>query len=67
MTIPEGNNITLEEFQVIAQRAGLHFTQEEMEHLLPLYQQFAEQLRVLHDPDLPLDLPAATFVADNSG
>ena len=67
MTTPESVDITLEEFRVIAQRAGLDLTHDEMEHLLPLYQQFAEQVRRLHDPDLSLDLPAATFVADEAG
>jgi hypothetical protein len=67
MTTPESGDITLDEFRVISQRAGLDFTREEMEHLLPLYQQFAEQIRMLHDPDLPLGLPAATFMADESG
>ena len=59
----EPGDITLEEFQVISQRAGLDFNLEEMEHLLPLYQQFAEQIRMLYDPDLPLELPAVTFEA----
>lgn len=67
MTRPESDEITLDEFRVISQRAGLDFTQEEMEHLLPLYQQLAQQLRLLHDPDLPLGLPATTFVADELG
>jgi hypothetical protein len=67
MTTPESGDITLEEFRVISQRAGLDFTREEMEHLLPLYQQFAQQVRMLHDPDLPLGLPAVTFLADESG
>ena len=67
MTTPESSDITLEEFRVLAQRAGLDFTQEEMEHLLPLYRQFIEQVGMLHDPDLYLGLPAVTFVADETG
>ena len=67
MTTPESGDITLEEFRVISQRAGLDFTQEEMEHLLPLYQQFAQQIRMLHDPDLPIGLPAGIFLADEGG
>jgi hypothetical protein len=67
MTTPESGNIALEEFRVIARRAGLDFTQEEMEHLLPLYQQFIEQVGMLHDPDLSPGLPAVTFVADETG
>ncbi len=53
--------ITIEQFKIISQRSGLDFTPAEMEHLLPLYQGFAEQLRMLHDPNLPLGLPAVTF------
>lgn len=67
MAAPEAGNITLDEFQAIVQRAGLGLTRDEMEHLLPIYRQFAEQLRLLHDPDLPLDLPAVTFAADYVG
>ncbi len=60
----EPGDMTLEEFRVISRRAGLDFSIEEMEHLLPLYQQFAEQISMLHDPDLPLGLPADKFEAD---
>jgi hypothetical protein len=67
MTAPDSGAITLEEFQVISRRAELDFTEEEMEHLLPLYQQFVEQIRMLYDPDPPLGLPAMTFVADENG
>jgi hypothetical protein len=35
-----------------------------MEHLLPMYQQLASQINMLHDPDLPLAEPAVTFPAD---
>lgn len=63
MPIPEPDAITIEQFKIISQRAGLDFTQAEMQHLLPLYQGFAEQLRMLHDADLPLGLPAVTFDA----
>ncbi len=67
MTTPASDDLTIEEFRVISRRAGLDFSQEEMEHLLPLYQQFAEQIRMLHDPALPLGLPAVNFTADWTG
>jgi hypothetical protein len=64
MTTQGSGNITLEDFKVIVQRAGLGLTTEEMEHLLPMYQQLASQINMLHDPDLPLAEPAVTFPAD---
>jgi hypothetical protein len=67
MATSETGNITVDQFQVIAQRSGLDLTREEMEHLLPLYQQLAQQVSLLHDPALPLDLPAGTFIADWTG
>jgi len=64
MSMVESNSISIEHFKAISQHAGLEFTPAEMEHLLPLYQQFAEQLEMLHDPTLPLGLPAVTFKAE---
>jgi hypothetical protein len=64
MSTQGSGNITLEDFKVIVQRAGLALTTEEMEHLLPMYQQLAGQVSMLHDPDLPLAEPAVTFPAD---
>jgi hypothetical protein len=64
MSMAKSDSVSIEQFKAISQRAGLEFTQTEMEHLLPLYQQFAEQLRMLHDPALPLGLPAVTFEAE---
>jgi hypothetical protein len=64
MTTQGSGNITLEDFKVIVQRAGLDLTTEEMEYLLPMYQQLAGQVSMLHDPGLPLQEPAVTFPAD---
>jgi hypothetical protein len=58
------SNITLEDLKIIVQRAWLELTTQEMEHLLPMYQQLANQVSMLHDPDLPLAEPAVTFPAD---
>lgn len=63
MPVPEPDAITIEQFKIISQRAGLDFSPAEMEKLLPLYRRFAEQIRVLHEPDLPLGLPDVTFDA----
>jgi hypothetical protein len=64
MATQGSDNITLEGFRVIVQRAGLDLTSEELEHLLPMYQQLASQVDMLHDPALPLAEPAVTFPAD---
>ena len=64
MSMAESDSISIEQFKAISQRAGMEFTPAEMEHLLPLYQQFATQLGMLHDPALPLGLPAVTFEAE---
>lgn len=64
MVTQGSSNITLEDLKVIVQRAGLDLTAEEMEHLLPMYQQLARQVSMLHDPNLPLAEPAVTFPAD---
>ncbi len=60
---PSGN-ITLADFRVIAQRAGLELDQEELERLLPMYRNMVGQLSALHDPALPLGEPADIFVPD---
>ena len=56
--------ITLDAFRVIAQRAGLELNPEELERLLPMYQNLVGQLAALHDPELPLAEPADIFVPD---
>jgi hypothetical protein len=63
MSTQMSSPITLEGFQVLARRAGLELTLEELEHLLPLYQEFTQQLAMLHDPSLPLEEPVMVFPA----
>ena len=60
----EPNAMTMDNFRVIVQRAGLELDQEELDRLLPLYRQLLGQLAAIHDPDLPLGLPADVFVPD---
>jgi hypothetical protein len=64
MATQGSGNITSEDLKVIVQRAGLDLAPEEMERLLPMYQQLAGQVSMLHDPALPLEEPAVTFPAD---
>jgi CDP-paratose 2-epimerase len=47
----------------LVQRAGLNLNREEMEQLRPRYQQLIELIAPLHDPDLPLEEPAAGHTA----
>ena len=63
MSTHESNPITLEEFRVLVRRAGLELAQEELERLLPMYQEFTKQLAMLHDPSLPLAEPVMVFPA----
>ncbi len=64
MSMEQPEAMTMDEFRVIVRRAGLNLEQEELDHLLPLYRQLLVQLDALHDPSLPLELPADTFVPD---
>lgn len=59
---PQPEAITLDDFRIMAQRAGLELDPAELERLLPLYQNLAGQLAALHDPALPLAGPADVFV-----
>ena len=63
MATPDPADLTPEEFQAIARRAGLDLTDAELEHLLPMYQNLRKQIDKLHDPALPLGGPADTFHA----
>ena len=64
MTTSEPTEITADEFQQLVRRAGLDLTPEEMEQLRPMYEELLGQVSKLHDPNLPLEVPAATFRAD---
>lgn len=55
--------ITAEELKLLAHRAGLDLSPQELERLRPLYQQLMAQVSRLHDPSLPLEEPALIFPA----
>jgi hypothetical protein len=63
MTTAAPEDITLEELQAVARRAGLDLSPQEMERLWPLYQQLMAQISLLHDPSLLLEEPAVIFPA----
>ena len=64
MSTSQPLDLSMEEFRVIVQRAGLSLEEAEMERLLPLYRQLLGQLAAIHDPELPLGLPADVFSPD---
>ena len=53
--------IALDNLQVLAERVGLRLTTAEVEHLKPMFDFYAEQLRVLHDMDLAAEDLAVVF------
>ncbi len=61
MSTSQPEPMTMEQFRIVVQRAGLELDQAELDHLLPMYQQLLGQLDALHDPLLELDLPAVSF------
>ena len=64
MSTSQPDAMTMDDFQAVVRRAGLDLEQQEMERLLPLYQQLLTQLAAIHDPELPLGLPADVFSPD---
>ena len=64
MSTQQPDAMTMEDFQAVVRRAGLDLSMEEMERLLPMYRQLLGQLAAIHDPELPLGLPADVFSPD---
>ena len=52
MTTPRGASVTPEEFKLMSDRAGLGMSQEELDHLKPLYDLYALYLQQIHSIDL---------------
>lgn len=63
MSTSEEETISAEEFRVLAHRAGLDLSPEEMDGLRPMLQWLRENIKLLQDPSLPLAEPAAIFSA----
>ena len=59
MTDVEG--ISIDAFRVLADRAGLGLTAQELEELKPMYDHFARQTAVLNDLDLDSEDLAVRF------
>ena len=64
MATPGEEAVTLEEFRLMTQRAGLGMTPEEVAELKPLYELYAQYVNVLHSIDLQAEEIGLTFRAD---
>ena len=58
------DELSLEKFQTLVQRAGLDLSQDELEHLKTLYDLYAEQVGIIHTVDLHAEEPGIIFSAD---
>ncbi len=57
----DSDGISLDNLRVLAERVDLRLTPAELEHLKPMFDFYAEQLRVLHDMDLAAEDLAVVF------
>ena len=55
------DNISIDAFRVLADRAGLGLTAQELEELKPMYDHFARQTAVLNTLDLDAEDLAVRF------
>jgi len=57
----DSDGISLDHMRVLAEQVGLRLTPAELEHLKPMFDFYAEQIRVLHDVDLAAEDLAVVF------
>ena len=57
----DSEGIALDHLQVLAERVGLRLTSAELEHLKPMFDFYAAQIRVLHDLDLAAEDLAVVY------
>jgi hypothetical protein len=57
----DAEGISLDHLQVLAERVGMHLTTAELEHLKPMFDFYAEQMRTLHEVDLAAEDLATVF------
>ena len=57
----DSEGISLDNMRVLAEQVDLRLTPAELEHLKPMFDFYAEQLRVLHDVDLAAEDLAVVF------
>ncbi|HSX83529.1 MAG TPA: hypothetical protein VLQ80_33875 [Candidatus Saccharimonadia bacterium] len=57
----DSEGIALNHLQVLAEQVGLRLTPPELEHLKPMFDFYAAQIRVLHDLDLAAEDLAVVY------
>ena len=57
----ESEGISLENLRVLAERVGMGLSPAELEHLKPMFDFYAEQMRRLHDLDLAAEDLAVVY------
>ena len=57
----ESEGISLENLRVLAERVGMRLSPAELEHLKPMFDFYAAQIRVLHDVDLAAEDLAVVY------
>ena len=57
----ESTGIALDNLRVLAEQVGMRLTTAELEHLKPMFDFYAEQIRRLHDVDLAAEDLAVVF------
>jgi hypothetical protein len=57
----DAEGIALDNLRVLAERVRLDLTPDELEHLKPMFDFYAAQIRVLHDLDLAAEDLAVVY------
>ncbi len=57
----DAHGIALDHLRVLAERVGMQLSTAELEHLKPMYDLYAEQLRVIHELDLAAEDLAVVY------
>ncbi len=64
MATPEQQAVTSEQFKLMTELAGLGLAPEELEELKPLYELYAEYIKILHSIDFQAEEIGMTFHPD---
>ena len=64
MSTPGKQAVTSEEFKLMTELAGLGMSTEELEELKPLYDLYAEYIKILHSIDFQAEEIGMTFHPD---
>ncbi len=64
MATPGQQGVTSEQFKLMTELAGLGLAPEELEELKPLYELYAEYIKILHSIDFQAEEIGMTFHPD---